>query len=557
MKKIVTLLLLLFIIIPLSKGQMISWVKSGAGNEYLSVNNEVDMGYSVVSDDNFIYLSGVLTGDYAYIDGTYFDETYFEYNNFQFLSKFDKNGNLVWLRELPGMGKTKTVIDNEGYIYTVGRNFNSSHGFIVKYDSNGNLLTEKELISNAAYSRAYSVAISSDNDVLISGYFSASVGEDIVIEDTTLQNLTSYKHAFVIKYDNTGGFSWINISDGGDFCVFSEVEVDSNDNLILCGYFQPFKDYNITIGDTSFYSVIHLSDDYPSQDILTVKYTSNGDFLWVKTMGGHQDDWGNDLTLDISDNIYITGTFIDSARFENINVTSRGSYDIYLCKLSSVGRIDWVKTIGGQYGYIYGVGYEAGRSIFSDNNDIYVSGSFIIRATFGEGDNEIEVASSYGQKSGFIAKYSNTGEYKWVKYINSYKSTIRNIFVKESDLYSAGNFFPNADMSNYTFNYQFPQTTNFFLLSIDLSLTGVANIDNNNIQLYPNPTSGRIYFKNKDKFINYPFKIYITDVNGNILISEIINSEDEIDISKLKSGIYFLKFSDGTNTYFQKIIKVN
>ncbi len=70
-----------------------------------------------------------------------------------------------------------------------------------------------------------------------------------------------------------------------------------------------------------------------ASDIFVVKYNSSGTKQWTKQLGTSSADYGNDVTTDSSDNIYVTG----STRGELDGNTNSGNYDIFLVKYSSDG----------------------------------------------------------------------------------------------------------------------------------------------------------------------------------------------------------------------------
>ncbi len=69
--------------------------------------------------------------------------------------------------------------------------------------------------------------------------------------------------------------------------------------------------------------------------------------------------------------------------------------------------------------------------------------------------------------------------------------------------------------------------------------TGAEDINTkSDIKIYPNPVNDRLIIKSEDKIS----KIEVIDITGrNIKNSENVNRKTEIDVSELKSGIYFLK----------------
>ena len=83
--------------------------------------------------------------------------------------------------------------------------------------------------------------------------------------------------------------------------------------------------------------------------------------------------------------------------------------------------------------------------------------------------------------------------------------------------------------------------------------TGIANVSQNVLQIYPNPTSGQLRIKNEELREDTVVEIY--DVVGKLLQSTIVNLQPEmiIDISHLANGIYILKIN---NEVVKKIIKL-
>ncbi|PQV49014.1 putative secreted protein (Por secretion system target) [Jejuia pallidilutea] len=75
----------------------------------------------------------------------------------------------------------------------------------------------------------------------------------------------------------------------------------------------------------------------------------------------------------------------------------------------------------------------------------------------------------------------------------------------------------------------------------------------NGFNIYPNPTEGMVYIKNKQS-INATILIY--DVRGSNLFNKIIDtSEIQIDVSSLSKGIYLLKIQAENNQFVKRIVK--
>jgi hypothetical protein len=112
-------------------------------------------------------------------------------------------------------------------------------------------------------------------------------------------------------------------------------------------------------------------------DIFVAKLSSSGSWSWVVKAGGSSGDFGNGIALDSSGNAYVTGYFFDRATFGSTSLTSSGSSDIFVAKLSSSGSWAWAIKAGGSSSDI-------GSGIAADSNaNAYVTGSFSGTATFG------------------------------------------------------------------------------------------------------------------------------------------------------------------------------
>jgi len=104
------------------------------------------------------------------------------------------------------------------------------------------------------------------------------------------------------------------------------------------------------------------------------------DFKWAKSAGGSNDDTGNRIAVDDLGNTYITGYFREIATFGDISLTSQGENDIFIVKLDPNGDFEWVKSAGGEnedfardiavdnQGNVYVTGSFSGTATFSSTS---------------------------------------------------------------------------------------------------------------------------------------------------------------------------------------------
>jgi len=123
---------------------------------------------------------------------------------------------------------------------------------------------------------------------------------------------------FLVKYNSSGTKQWTkqlgtSSSDSGN-----GVTTDSSGNIYVTGYTRGGLDGNTNSG---------------SYDIFLVKYNSSGTKQWTKQLGTSSGDYGNDVTTDSSDNVYVTGSTGGGLDGN----TSSGNQDIFLVKYNSSG----------------------------------------------------------------------------------------------------------------------------------------------------------------------------------------------------------------------------
>ena len=163
------------------------------------------------------------------------------------------------------------------------------------------------------------------------------------------------------------------------------VAVDSSDNIYVTGFSEGALDNNTNFGD---------------KDIFLTKYNSNGTYQWTQQLGTSSYDSGHGVTVDSSDNIYVTGKTTGGID----NNTNSGNSDIFLTKYNSSGSYQWTQQLGTSLSEI-GYGVTADSS-----NNIYVTGY-----TVGGIDNN----TSSGSTDHFLVKYNSSGYYQWTRQFGS------------------------------------------------------------------------------------------------------------------------------------------
>jgi len=94
------------------------------------------------------------------------------------------------------------------------------------------------------------------------------------------------------------------------------------------------------------------------------KYNSAGKFLWAKSFNGSLFN----VSFDLANNIYITGTFFSALTEDSVTLTSKGDDDIFVLKLAPNANMVWLHQIGS-------IGRDVAGDVNIYGNKIFVSGA--------------------------------------------------------------------------------------------------------------------------------------------------------------------------------------
>ena len=307
-----------------------------------------------------------------------------------FISKYSTNGSYLWTKTFGGNGNdhpNSLKTDNTGNIYIAG-NFshtidfgngteitsknNSTDIFIAKFDHDGNHTWTKTIGGNYA-DTASSLAIDNSSNTFVTGIFR---GEVDFGNGTDIPSYPNSDSIFITKINSNGTHLWTKVIGGNSIESASSIALTDNGDIIVAGFF---------MGDVDFDPSNELDNrtsntDGNGSDIFITKLSSDGDYLWTKTIAGNKTNNCNSMIIDRNGDILLTGFFTNTVDFNpNSGVdkhTSNGEdWDIFLTKLSADGDYSWTKTIGSN-------NYDSGTSIAVDtNNKIYVTGKYYYDVT--------------------------------------------------------------------------------------------------------------------------------------------------------------------------------
>ncbi|MCE3280394.1 MAG: hypothetical protein K0S44_2585 [Bacteroidetes bacterium] len=541
-----------------------------------------DRGSSITTDNNKnIYLTGSFTGTVDFDPGISVFNMTASGNNDVFFAKFDSLGNFMLAGKVGGTGfdlGRSIIVDNIGNIYISGYfsgnsdfdpgtstyNLNSSGGtdaFFAKYNSIGNLVYANKL-GAASSDESTALAIDNQQNIYVTGFFSGTVDFD---PSGGIMNISAAGNQviFLAKYDSLGNYLYAKSMGGAAGYDYGlTIGIDNYNNTYLSGFFNGTVDFD---GNSTNYNLIS-SGNY---DIFLAKYDSIGNFVFAKKMGSTGIDYGNSLSIDNANNIFLTGYFQDTVDFNPASATndliSKGGYDIFIAKYDLNGNYINAKNIGGPNN-------DLAFGITTYNESEYITGTFSGNADF---DPSLDLANAQCLNTSdiFIAKYSesctnvtvNTNgnnltaipgmySYQWIDCNNGLE-----IFGETNQTYTP--------LSNGNFAVIVTTLTGCTDTSYCVSLitTTVGEINSLAlVNIFPNPF-------NTETFITYSLdqkskvSIEIFSIEGQ-KIESIVNCDQQPGEFKytfsakeksLKSGIYFAKIIIDNKSIMRKIIEIN
>ncbi|HTF04735.1 MAG TPA: SBBP repeat-containing protein [Bacteroidia bacterium] len=265
-----------------------------------------------------------------------------------FILKYDSNGNVLWAKSAGGKSIDQghcIAIDGSGNVYVTGAyNASISFGsikltnkgeadlFVAKYDTNGKVLWAKGA-GGTRGDEGQGIAADANGNVYVTGYFS----ETAAFGTVKLTGAGSWD-VFTAKYNTNGDVLWVQSAGGSAGDTGKNITTDRSGNVYVTG---SYDSYSFAFGTIE---LKHFGGD----DIFTVKYDSNGIVLWAKGSGGDINDEGGCIATDVNGNVYVSGYFRSSEiTFGSFILKKNGGGDVFTVKYDSNGNVLWAKSMGG------------------------------------------------------------------------------------------------------------------------------------------------------------------------------------------------------------------
>ena len=264
--------------------------------------------------------------------------------------------------------------------------------FVAKANADGSWAwaTQATQAGGAGGDAIRGIAALADGSAIVVGSFQGQT----TFGSTTLTSSGSADNIFVAKIGATGQWVWARaVTDGGTQTdVARGVTVLADGSAIVSGFFRGSPNFSPGPGVVSS----------PRRDAFVAKIAADGStWEWVTVAGGSGDDQAFGVSALSDGSAIVAGSFVNAVSFGSTTLTSAGSEDAFVAKVSAAGAWQWAVRGGGT-----GTDRAYAASVLADGSAL-ATGSFDGTATFGS---TMLVTVNGGA---FVGKTTSSGSWDW------------------------------------------------------------------------------------------------------------------------------------------------
>jgi hypothetical protein len=543
------LLIILYFCLPnqlLSQSFFKLWDKTYGGNSSESYYNEIhssSSGKLFIVGDSDSEISGdknlplCMSGIYTYPDcwiveidtaGTILNQFDFGGEKTDMFPKFSLGNNSSDFY-LACRSFSDSACDKSEH----SRGIPSSDYWICHLDSTGMKIWDKTL-GGANYDEFPQIIQLSSGDLIVCGWSFSPIGGD-----KTVSNFGGQDY-WAVKLDVQGSIIWDKVYGG------TGSEIGGDANIKPTCLLMPMENSTYVIaGTTDSPASGSVSDSSRgAQDIWLIKLDSAGNRIWDRRYGGAVNEGCTHISKT-NDNGFILCGRTNSPAGYDVTDSSKGSWDIWVIKIDSLGNKQWDKRYGGN---------DADGSCWIGPS---LMGGYWI-AGYTDSDSSFDVSeSTYGGVDYWILKIDSAGNKIWDKRFGGTTDDRATSLVELAD--SSILLCGISDSSGFTATKTAPSKggTDYWVVKLKYSgnvQTGIPNLlASNNFNVYPNPATNEIVLNNGELRI---LQVQIMNLLGEkIKIVECNSRSASINIGDLAHGIYFVELVGENGPAVRRFIK--
>ncbi|HEX8350038.1 MAG TPA: T9SS type A sorting domain-containing protein [Hymenobacter sp.] len=461
-----------------------------------------------------------------------------------YLAKYTPAGALAWVRQLGAEDNDVAMdvaLDAAGNVYVSGSfvhtialgnkvvledgtgPFYGQKAFVIRYSPQGAPeWAQQSSVSTSGYVNASSLSVDGVGNVYMVGSFTST----LTLESSTITNVSNEFSNYLVRLSAATGrvlaLQLANRYVPTTSASYSYPEVAAVPTggayLLLAFRQQPI------FGTTTLTS-------RGSSDGVVVKYSPQGSLEWLQQFGGTGNDGVSDGVVDAAGNLYMTGGFSETVRFDNHTLSGAGGNDGFLAKYSPKGTVQWVQTGGGpSQDYFASVALDAAGSP-------YVVGSFSAGAQLSS-----RTLSNAGNIDVAIAAYSPLGELRWVQQAGGAAADF-GFFLgvdMSGSVYVRGTYGPTCTFGMLPLSTVDPSETYLALLTGNVLTTREKTAFAAPTALYPNPATSLVHVVG----LSAGSPVQLLDAGGRIARTAVLSTDATINIQGVAPGLYTLRATD-------------
>jgi hypothetical protein len=508
----------------------------------------MDFCDAVVSDtDGNIYATGFYRSDKFTIEN---QELPWVDNMDSFLAKFDKNGKLIWVIPFYGVGvfdRTEAlVLDNDGNVlllsnieetYMIGDQLtinnpknNSVDVILMKFNPDGQLQWHK-IFNGPATEIGYRM-IKSDNHIFIGGQFSST----LTIGDITLTS-NGGGDMYISKLDLDGNVIWAKGYGGSGTDRIYQIDTYSNGDIGICGY---------STGEWTFGST-DLNKGEGTFQGFWGKIDKDGNPIWARQILNTSNERAqiNDLAIDNNDNTCIATYLEGNNSIEGMTFSGASNTQFAMVNYDINGDISWLN--------IAEMNASDDRTLASEivfhNGNYWLCGSIGSGiGLFGKTFEDIDTSTFYfaviNPEGNLIADFyePSPGESQcWGMTLEGNK-VIAPLWVNGEITINGSTY----DTDDY----------DIILSKIDFENTVAVKELNKEVlvlNIFPNPVKDILHLQHsKNDFTS----LQVIDNQGNVVLNYSQLKDDQIQLTHLPAGKYYLRMMNDRNIIVKAFVKI-
>lgn len=305
-----------------------------------------------------------------------------------YLSKFTDSGSCAWTRTWPGIGTDVAVDDGSVYVcgtYEGEVDFDTGEGVEMRTGGEGG-----------------------------DGYM------------------------FLSRFSPDGKFIWVRTWGNLFPETAARIVTDGSGNVYVSGIFVETTDFDP--GES-----VEERECTGGYDVYLSKFDSNGEFQWVRTLGGTDFDTFGGIDSDSSGNVFVSGVVwgsaeLDAGKQETSAIYEGDSPAMFLCRLSPQGDLDWVRIWPGAWSLRV-----SGLSV-GDSDAINIAGALAGTFDFDPSESEAPVSTIEAMSEAFLLRLDTDGSLDWVRSFAASEF----LFITSVDCDDRGNVFVAGDFKGFT-----------------------------------------------------------------------------------------------------------